>query len=350
MTRKYLSLAIFAILVLTGGCSNNETKPAASVPAVSPSNSSAAKAETLATNPEITVLKAAFPADPNTPSMFLVGDEMGFFKKNNLQLDFVGFIPSTQLVAAVVSGQIDVSHGAHINRTIAGISSGAKIKAVVGNTETTEKYPHMVGVVKKGSPLKKPQDFIGKKFGLTLVGGCHEYTPYAWLKNNGIIDPKNKVEIIILSKNVIEQSLRQGEIDIAMLHKTPGEIERSGEFEVVFSDYDVWGPDGGATPPYFTTAYIKENPQVVKNFVKAMTETLNWANLNVEKAVDITARRTNYDPLRISPNFYTPNGIIKPVTAQVWIDLLVEFGEIKPGITLDQIYTNEFNPYYKPQS
>ncbi|MDR0550019.1 MAG: ABC transporter substrate-binding protein [Deltaproteobacteria bacterium] len=334
----FISL-VLSLLVL-GSCSSQESpKPKAD-------SNTAASAKTPA--PEVTVLKAAFPADPNTPSLFLVADEMGFFKKRGIELKFVGNIPSTQLVAAVVSGQLDVSHGAHINRTIAGISAGAKVKAVVGHTETTEVFPHMIGVVRKDSPLRTAKDFVGKKIGLTLIGGCHEYTPYAWLKNNGIEDPKNKVEIVVMSKNVIEQALRQGEIDLAMLHKTPGEMERVGEFDTVFSDYDVWGPDGGATPPYFTTQYIKDNPKVVKNFVEGMTETIKWANENTQKAIDITAIRTNYDPLRISPNFYVPDGIIKPITAQLWIDLLVEFGEIKPGITLDQIYTNEFNPNYRP--
>jgi ABC-type nitrate/sulfonate/bicarbonate transport system substrate-binding protein len=344
-----ISFLIFSLatLSLIWGCSNNESQ----APAKSPAAKTEPAAQSAKTQePEPTILKAAFPADPNTPSMFLVADEMGFFKKRNIQLNFVGNIPSTQLVAATVSGQLDVSHGAHINRTIAGISAGAKVLAVVGHTETTKKYPHMIGVVKKGSPLKKPQDFVGKKIGLTLVGGCHEYTPYAWLKKNGVDDPKNKVEIVIISKSVIEQALRQGEIDMAMLHKTPEEMELNGEFDVVFSDYDVWGPDGGATPPYFTTQFIKDKPEVVRNFVAGFVDTLNWANENTQKAIEITARRTNYDPLKISPNFYVPNGIIQPVTAQVWIDLLVEFGEIKPGITLDNIYTNEFNPYFKPAS
>ncbi|MDR1578019.1 MAG: ABC transporter substrate-binding protein [Deltaproteobacteria bacterium] len=153
----------------------------------------------------------------------------------------MGVIPTPQVVAAVVSGQIDTSLPSHINRTIAGISAGAKIKAVVGNTETSQRAPHMIGVVPKNSPIKTATDLVGKKIGVTTIGGCHEYTPYAWLGKNGIENPKTKVEIHVLPLNSIEQALRQGDIDLATLHKVPGEILKEGEFDVVFSDYMTFG-------------------------------------------------------------------------------------------------------------
>ncbi|MDR1873018.1 MAG: ABC transporter substrate-binding protein [Deltaproteobacteria bacterium] len=353
--RKKAILALATILIFSGatlwGCSDNPPASAAkgepqALAAKALSDPKAPSSEEI----PLTILKAPFPDEPTAPSIFLVGQKLGIFQKHHIDFDYVGAIPSTQLVASVVSGHIDVSHGAHINRTIAGISAGAKILAVAGNSETTERFPHMIGVVRKDSPLRKPEDFIGKKIGISLVGGCHEYTPYAWLTKNGVKDPKNKVTIIVLSRNALEQALRQGEIDLAMLHKMPEEMERKGEFDVIFSDYDVWGPNGGATPPYFATKFIQEKPEVVKEFVAAVAETINWSNANPYGAREITARGTNYDVNLVNQRYFTPDGIIKPITAEVWIDLLVEFGEIKPGIQLEQIYTNEFNPFNKAAS
>jgi ABC-type nitrate/sulfonate/bicarbonate transport system substrate-binding protein len=135
-----------------------------------------------------------------------------------------------------------------------------------------------------------------------------------------------------------------------MIHKVPEDIMKNGEFDIVFSDYDVWGNDGGATPPFFTLQYINERPDIVRRFVTAMAEAVNWANANPREAINVTARLTNQDPENIKELYFSPNGIIKPIQAQVWIDLLIEFGEIKPGITVDQVFTNEFNPYYKPEA
>jgi ABC-type nitrate/sulfonate/bicarbonate transport system substrate-binding protein len=289
------------------------------------------------------------PSEPSSPDILLVGDDLGIFQKHGLKMEFVGAIPSPQNVAAVVSGRIDVSPGSHINRTIAGISAGAKILAVAGKTESSQRVPHMIGIVTKTSPIKGPNDLVGKKIGIPTIGGCNEYTPYAWLDKFGIKDPKSKVEVLVLPEKTLEQVLRQGEIDLAMVHKVPEDIIRQGEFNIVFSDYDVWGSDGGATPFYFSTEYIKNDPNTVRSFVEAIAEILNWANANPDGARSITAKRTNTNFDYVSERYYSPNAIIRPETAQVWIDLLTAFGEIKPGITLEQIYTNEFNPYNKPK-
>ncbi|MDR2140388.1 MAG: ABC transporter substrate-binding protein [Deltaproteobacteria bacterium] len=344
---KFSVFMLFFLFLLVG-CGDNSAQKSTSSPQVQAVTGNEAQTPSA---PELKVLRVPSPAnEPTSPSSLIVGEELGFFKKNGIKLDFVGVIPSPQYVAALVSDRIDVSPGAHINRTIAGISAGAKILAVVGNTETTKRIPHMIGVVPKNSPIKGPKDLVGKKIGIPTIGGCNEYTPYAWLAKAGIEDPKSKIEVLVLPEKNLEQVLRQGEIDLAMLHKTPEEIVRKGEFEIVFSDYDIWGTDGGATPPYFRIDFIKQHPDTVRSFVTAVAETLNWSNANPYEARAITAKRTNTDISFINERYYTPNGIIRPETASVWIELLTAFEEIKPGVTLDQIFTNEFNPFYKTSS
>lgn len=275
-----------------------------------------------------------------------VGEELGFFEEQGIKFEYVGVIPSTQLVASVIAGKIDIG-GAHINRTIAGISAGARIKAVVGGTETTKDIPHMVYITLADSPLRTPQDLTGKKVGLSLPGGCHEYTPLAYLKNAGLADPKNKVQFTVLPETMMEQALRQKEIDVAGFHRDPWQVEASKEFRVMFSDYDVWQDTGGETPAYFSEKFIKEKPEVVKRYVAAMVKTHNWINANPDKAAEITAKRGNVDPKKIKRGYYTPNGLIREETVTVWINLLKDFGEIKGDIKPEQIYTNEFNPYLK---
>jgi ABC-type nitrate/sulfonate/bicarbonate transport system substrate-binding protein len=347
-----------AIFAWAFGCGDNPGSAEAPIPPAAGKAQSAANGAASGTDPakrdsspkQLTVLKVPFPSEPSAPSKILIGDERGEFQKRNLKLDFIGVIPTTQLVAAVVSGQIDVSHGSHINRTIAGISAGAKIKAVVAGTETSKRVPHMIAIVPKNSAIKTPQDLVGKKIGIPTIGGCNEYTPYAWLDKHGIKNPKSKIEVTVIAEKNLEQVLRQGDIDVAMTHKVPEETLKKGEFDIVFSDYDVWGEDGGNTPQYFSLQFIQDHPDVVSQFVAAVADTMNWANANPKEAIEITAKRTNMDVNRLAERYYAPDGIIKPATADVWIKLLTEFGEIKPGITREQIYTNEFNPYYRKAS
>jgi ABC-type nitrate/sulfonate/bicarbonate transport system substrate-binding protein len=279
-----------------------------------------------------------------SPSLFLIGDALGFFQEYGVKVTDIGVMPAGQLVAGVVSGKLDIG-GAHVNRTIAGISAGAKIKAVVASTETSQRIPHMVGIVNKNSPVKKATDLKGKKVGIARSGGCHEYTPYGYLKKNGVSDPKNSVEIIILPERTLQQALRQGEIDMAMMHRTPEQINEDGEFDILFSDYDVWETLGGATPTYFSVDFINKNPEAVRGYVNGMAKTINWANANPYDARRITAERTNTPIEEIHEGFWAKDGIIHKETVTMWVELLKEFGEIKDHIDADQVYTNEFNNF-----
>jgi ABC-type nitrate/sulfonate/bicarbonate transport system substrate-binding protein len=325
------------------GCGDNTVSTPASVPQA---EAKAPEKSPIASVGELRTVRVATPSEPATVEIYLVGDELGIFQKHGIKLDFVGAIPTTQHVAAVVSGQIDADPGRHVNRVIAGIAAGAKVKVVVGKTETTEKSPHMVGIVPKNSSIKGARDLIGKKIGIPTIGGCNEYTPYAWLEKNGIKDPKTKVEFIVLPERNLEQALRQGELDLAMVHNAPDIIAERGEFDIVFSDFEVFGVDGGATPIYFRNEFIKDNPETVRAFVAAVAESLNWSNDNPYESRLITARRCGVSVDRVAKLYFAKDGIIKPETVNIWIDLLTSFGEIKPGLTADQVYTNEFNPYY----
>jgi ABC-type nitrate/sulfonate/bicarbonate transport system substrate-binding protein len=331
MNTKAIIAAIGVLLpVLLAGCGESRDAARQSVPAAGPA-----------------VIKVPTKAGSLTPNIFTIGEAQGFFAEHNIKLEVVGPVPSSQAIAATVAGTIDVAHPSHINRTIAGIAAGAKVKAVVACQETSERVPHMVGVIKKDSPLRGARDLIGKKIGITQTGGCHEYTPYAYLRKNGVENPKNQVEIVILPEKQLEQALRQGELDLIMLHKIPEEINRAGEFAILFSDYDVWGALGGATPLFVTEKFIKERPEVLRNFVAAVVKTLNWANAHPEEAKEITAKGLNMRREEMTEGYYVQNALIKEETISLWIDLLTEFGEIKEGVKPEQIYTNEFNPYYK---
>ena len=328
---KVMIAVVLVSLLLFSGCSNQTQQK------------SAAGSEPA--GKQYDIIKVSTPNAASGTSLYYVGDELGFFAEEGLKMEYVGVIPSTQLVASVIAGKIDVG-GAHVNRTIAGISAGAKIKAVAANTETTKDIPHMVFVALADSPIKTAQDLIGKKIGLSLSGGCHEYTPYAYLKKNGIADPKSKLHFTILAETLMEQALRQGDIEVAGMHKDPEYLRERG-FKVVFSDYEIWGTDGGGTPAYFSEKFIQEKPDVVKRYVRAIAKSADWANANPQKAAEITAKLGNTDPKIVKEGHFAPHALITEESVTLWIDLLTEFGEIKAGMKPSQIYTNEFNPNAK---
>lgn len=290
--------------------------------------------------PDVVKLPDAFVA--TTVSSFYIADELGFFRDEGIKPEFVGVVPSPQLVAAVMAGKVDVG-GAHANRTIAGISAGAKIQAVVSQTETTQEKPHMVFVTLASSPIHKPQDLLGKRLAIMAFGGCNEYTPYEYLRKNGVADPKGKLQIVTTPPGKELDALRRGSVDFAGVHMDPKDVQRLGGLRILFTDFDIWGTTGGATPLYFSTKFIKEKPDLVRRFVKAIARTNNWINANPEKAEQIHAKRMKVDPSIVTANHFVPNGLIKEDSIQLWIDILNHYHEIKPELKTASIYTNAFN-------
>lgn len=272
-----------------------------------------------------------------------IAEAKGFFAEEGIKPQFTGMIPPGQHVAAVASGTNDVGY-LHVNRTIAGIAGGAKIKAVAADTLTTKDFPHMEFVVLENSPLKKPTDIIGKKVGIIAMGGCNEYTPYEILAKNGITDPKGKFEFVVIPIGNEEQALRSGQVDVVGYHGHPADMFKRGGVRVLFNDYDVWGTVGGSCPWYFTEKFIKEKPDVVRRFVRAMAKTTDWINAHQQEAIEIQAQRLNFDAQKIVPMYFAEHALIKEDTVQVWLDILKKYGEIKEYAP-SSIYTNEFNDY-----
>ncbi|MDR1578205.1 MAG: ABC transporter substrate-binding protein [Deltaproteobacteria bacterium] len=332
---------------LAPAVSSSAANSVSSSSSASPAPADLAEGEIWENGQKYFVLNVPNSANLLSPEIFMAGEENGFFAENGIKLNYVGAVPNPQAIPSVLKGIIHVNSGGHVNTTISAISAGAKIKAVSAKTETTERIPHMVAIVKKDSQIKTATDLVGKKFASTTSQGCSGYFHLAYMKKNGIPDVKNASELVVLKEQVIEQALRQGDINIGLMHKNPIDYVTNDEFDVIFTDYDIWENRGGGVLFYLSLDFINKRPDIVRKFVDTMARTVNWANAHPQENREITARRFKADINVVKEAYYAPNAIILPETVTVWVDLLKEFKEIPGDVPLEKIYTNEFNPYFK---
>jgi len=300
------------------------------------------------------ILHIPTPDSVSGPVLYWLAEDLGFAAEEHLKFDYVGVVPSGQLVASVVAGKIDIG-GAHINRTIAGISAGARVTAVAANSETRPDIPHMAFMVLNNSPIKRGQDLLGKKIGLAAAGGCNEYTPYAWMMKDGIAQPKGKYQLILVPVANLEQSLRQGNIDVAGIHSNPDILVEHGGLRTAFTDWEIWQDKGGNTPAYFSNKFIAEKPDVVRRFVAVWAKTIDWSNSHPKESIQMTKARALREKIPVLDEnlrwiWYAPHAIIKKETVDVWLDILKKMGDVKPAVQAKDCYTNKFNPYWKPST
>ncbi|AEV67939.1 ABC transporter substrate-binding protein [Acetivibrio clariflavus] len=332
---------IFALLTASSGCSKSGSTGTSSNRG-SLSNNSASSGE----QSDFDVIRLPSSSNPLNVDTITIAEELGFFREQKIKIERVGIVPWAQLIPSLVSGKLDFASG-HINRVAAAVAAGAKVKAVAANTLTTKEKPHMTFVVKEESPIKTPEDILGKKIAIMAYGGCNEYTPYEYLKKNGISDPKGKFEIVVVPAGKEEETLRKGEVEIAGTHDDPANLLDRGGVRILFTDYDIWQDVGGQAPYFAAESFINKNPDLVRRFVTVIGKVNKWINENQEKAIEINAKVYNVDASKVRVGYYVSDAIIKEDTVQLWIDILNGYNELKRDLKASEIYTNEFNPNYK---
>jgi ABC-type nitrate/sulfonate/bicarbonate transport system substrate-binding protein len=276
-----------------------------------------------------------------------VADEKGWFAEEGIQIQWAGEIPAAQLAPAVASRSIDFANR-HTLVVLMAIAGGARLKLVAAGAKTTPERPHMKCVVLPTSSIQSVKDFKGKKIAVNSFGAGSEYVLKEYLKRNGL---DKDVEFVVIPDAKQEQVLRQGLIDVGVLHSPYCEkVVKTGAGREVFNDYVVDDGISGMLPYFTHTDFIQEHPDIVRKFLRVLVRASEWTNEHHEEAGVIFAKRRGLDPGYAESWDYYKNGIIPDdVPVQWWIDLLVREGKLKEGrIIAWNVYTNDYNPYYRP--
>ncbi|WP_410821003.1 ABC transporter substrate-binding protein [Micromonospora sp. 050-3] len=274
----------------------------------------------------------------------------------DVKLKWIGNVTGgPQDIQATATGQSDFG-GAFNGAIVKLAAANAPITAVVSyygsDAQTFQGY-----YVLDDSPIRSPRDLIGKKIGMNTLGAHAEAVLKTWLARGGLTPAEIKqVELVALPPVNTEQSLRQRQIDVAVL----GGVIRdkavaSGGIRTIFTDYELLGAFSGGTY-VFRDDFIKRNPETVKAFVTGVGKAIEWARTQPRETVvtrmrDIIGKRgRNEDPSLVaywkSSGVAGRGGVIDEQEFGTWIDWLAGEGELKgdrpkPG----DVYTNRFNPF-----
>lgn len=325
---------LLAILVITG-CGNKKT-----------SNAEVSK--------KLEKVELRYQGSVNSVTFPELAQDLGYL--DPIKLKWVGnTISGPQDIQTAVTG--DTDFGGAFNGAIAKLkAANAPIKSVIGyygvNEDTYSGF-----FVLDGSPIKNARDLIGKKVGMNTMGAHHEFMLKEYLHRNGLTnDEIKKVTLVVLPPVNTEQSLRQKQIDVAVLGGILRDkaVERGG-IHPLFSDYDLFGKFTAGSI-VMTEKFLKDNPNTAKKFVEATAKAIQWAQTTpreeviarYEKIIKERGRSEDTTNLQYwkSTGIAGKGGQISEKEFSVWIDWLIKDGQLKKGqIKAKDLYTNEFNPY-----
>lgn len=289
------------------------------------------------------IVEFKYPDNPGFDLVYLA-DELGYFEGTSTRPKYVGKVAAPQIIPLVGTGDIDF--GARmVPLVISAIASGADIKVVSAGGKTLEDAPHMKYFARNDGSIKTAKDLEGKTIGFNSFGACAEFVSKKWFREQGV--DVSKINFLVVPDDKQEQTLEQGGIDLAIIHAPySGRAEYNDKLVKLWSDYDLDGGLGGMAPYSVNGKFAKEHPQAVKDFVTAIAKTANWVNANPDEAREIIAKRLNMDVKYVDRYAYVDDLVVTEPPIQYYIDILENEGKIEKGkVTVDQVYTNEFNEF-----
>ncbi|MGW2560904.1 ABC transporter substrate-binding protein [Streptomyces sp. NPDC001514] len=281
-----------------------------------------------------------------------LAEDLGYLE--DVKLEWVGnTISGPQDIQSAATGQTDFG-GAFNGAVVKLAANKTPVKAVI-SYYGSDKDAYSGYYVLKDSPIRSARDLIGTKVGMNTLGAHAEAMLDIYLQRGGLSRAEiGKVEPLVVPPVNTEQSLRQKQIEVAVL----GGILRdkalaAGGIRPLFTDYGLLGAFSAGTY-VMTDRFLKQNPDTARIFVTAVGRAIEWSRSTpheevIARMTDIVKKRgRNEDtaPLKYWRSYGVAEtaGRITGKELQLWIDWLTERGDIEKGqVTLSELYTNEFN-------
>lgn len=290
--------------------------------------------------------------------MFFLAEDRGYFKQEGLDVVFDQGNGSGAAVPLVANGAYDMGFG-DINALIE-LAAKKPDEAPVGVYALYNRPPFTVAV-KADSPIKTPADFAGRKLGGAANDGALKLFPALCTITK--IDCA-KVEVTNMQPNLREQMLMQGQVDGVFGYVTTIRFSAKGigvdpDKQLRFIKFGDYGMDLYSNSIIVSRKFIKEHPEAVKGFLKALTRGVKDAMADPKAAIDAVAKR---EPLikpdvelarlqaTIADDMSHPEiakiglGDIDPERMAKSIDILVMAKELPRTPKVDEIFDRSFMP------
>lgn len=285
----------------------------------------------------------------NVNNMHRIAKDLGYFK--GIRIEESELTPGPEALAAVASGQVDAAHVQYLT-IVRAVAKGVKVKVVASAHGSRTILFRLYAL--NDSNIRSAKDLKGKKLGGLIKGTTPDIVFNEYLKDNGL--SISDVELVNIPSGQGELVLRSKQVDVVLIssHIEAGIMEEHGGVRLLAILDDTLPKGTHHCGLVVSEKFIKEKPEILKKYLEGFVKgsELERDRPGVAKEYMIkSARLVGADPEMIK---YVPlsdireHAFVADSDIQWFIDRLVERGELKEGqIKPSDVYTNEFNPYYR---
>ncbi len=219
----------------------------------------------------------------NTP--WAVGKDKGFYAGVGLTQEPTSFSGGGDTVRGLLQGGNDYA-SATPDAIVLAFVKGQAIRIIGGAFATSS----VVVLAKKNSPIKTVKDLAGKRIGFSNPGSASQFVIMKTLRDNNV--QANLIATGGASESLT--ALRSGLVD-ATWTVYPQPQRFANEFQTVFSAASTV-PDYPETMLATTEDYARQHPEVLRAFLYAHEQAMDYTRKNPEESATIWAKFAGIPP------------------------------------------------------
>ncbi len=233
-----------------------------------------------------------------THAQALVGKAQGTFEKalgSDVRVDWKTFNAGPSVIEALFAGEIDLAYIGP-NPTLTGYvrSNGEALRVIAGAASGGAAL-----VVRADAGIQKPEDFHGKRVASPQLGNTQDVALRAWLRGHGLktADKGGDVQVIPVSNADQLTLFAKKELDAAWAPEPwATRLIREANGQLFLDERTLW-PNGQfiAAHVIASTKFLRENPDVVKKWLKAHVELTDWIAKHPAEAKTILNQQIQTD-------------------------------------------------------
>lgn len=239
-----------------------------------------------------TVRAISIPTD--AAKQVLYARSAGLFRKHGLQVDLSPMGTGAAIFAAVVGGSADFGSGS-LFPVFSAYGHGIPLRIVAPISIYDTDHCDTWLLVAKDSPLHTPADLNGKIMGADAPTDIYVSSVRVWMDAHGG-DGKSLRPVELKATEQLA-ALNAGRIDLVVLKPPYLTVAmQSGKVRVLGKPLDVIAPRFLLSCWVATVDFIAKNPEIVKGFVAALTESSRYTNAHPAETIPLVAAFSGQDP------------------------------------------------------
>src|SRR5262249_5972658 len=228
---------------------------------------------------------------PGSSSVIWVAKDARIFEKYGLDATIIFISGSVRGIQAILAGEIPIGEGGGPGLASARLAGG-DVVAIAGNVNVLPYYL----VAQPG--IKRPEDLRGKIGGNHIAGTTAEFALRVGLKKIGL-DPAKDVTLRVIGGSTERMiALQKGIVQFTVVTEAgKAQAEKLGYPMVLdMASLQIPFPQNGV---YTSTKLIRENPDLVRRYMRAYTEAIHYYKTHKEETQKIMRKYSRLDDRKV---------------------------------------------------